>query len=119
MADLTPAERRALRTRAHHLQPVVMIGEAGLTPAVLNEIDVNLKSHELVKIRVLGDGRQHRKELIHEICRTLKADAVQQIGKMLVVYRPRPDEVKPAPLPTRNTKKRNERRRSKRSYQMQ
>jgi putative YhbY family RNA-binding protein len=117
MADLTPAERRALKTRAHHLHPVVMIGEAGLTPAVLNEIDVNLKSHELVKIRVLGDGRQHRRELIHEICRTLKAGAVQQIGKMLVIYRPRPDEVKPALPPAR--KKRKERRRSKRSYQMQ
>jgi putative YhbY family RNA-binding protein len=118
MADLTPAERSALKARAHHLQPVVMVGEAGLTPAVLKEIDVNLKSHELIKIRVLGDGRQHRKDLINEICRALGAGAVQQIGKMLIMYRPRPDEVKSAPSPARNPK-RKEKRRSKRSYQTQ
>ena len=117
MPDLTPAERRTLKARAHHLRPVVMIGEAGLTPAVLMEIDLNLKSHELIKIRVHGDDRQHRSALNEEICRRLGAAAVQQIGKMLVVYRPRPAEDQPAPLPARSAK-RKERRRSKRSYQM-
>ena len=114
MPDLTPAERRTLKARAHHLRPVVMIGEAGLTPAVLTEIDLNLKSHELIKIRVHGDDRQHRTALNEEICRRLGAAAVQQIGKMLVVYRPRPAKNQPAPLPAR-TAKRKERRRSKRS----
>lgn len=118
MPDLTPAKRRALKARAHHLQPVVMIGEAGLTPAVLKEIGLNLKSHELIKVRVHGDDRQRRTTLIDEICRRLGAAAVQQIGKMLVVYRPRPEEVQPAPLPARSVK-RKERRRSKRSYQTQ
>jgi putative YhbY family RNA-binding protein len=114
MLTLSPVERKALKARAHHLQPVVMIGEAGLTPAVLNEIDLNLKSHELIKIRVHGDDRQHRSALNEEICRRLGAAAVQQIGKTLVVYRPRPAEDQPAPLPARNAK-RKERRRSKRS----
>lgn len=96
MIELTPVERRALRARAHHLQPVVMIGEAGLTPAVLKEVDAHLKSHELIKIRVLGDDRQQRKALIDEICRRLDAAPVQRVGKILVVYRPRPgsDEAK-------------------------
>jgi putative YhbY family RNA-binding protein len=118
MVDLTPAERRALKARAHHLQPVVMVGEAGLTPAVLKEIASNLESHELIKIRVLADGRQHRTTLIEKICRALDAAPVQQIGKMLVVYRRRPHEVKSAPSPARNPK-RKEKRRSKRSYQTQ
>jgi len=87
---LTPAERRALRARAHALHPVVMIGEAGLTPAVLKEVDIALKSHELIKIRVLGDDRERREALIGEICAALDAAPVQQIGKMLVVFRPRP-----------------------------
>lgn len=117
MIDLTPTERRGLKARAHHLQPVVMIGESGLTPAVLKEIDANLKNHELIKIRVLGDDRQQRKALIGEICRRLDASPVQHIGKILVVYRPRPPEAQAVRSSTRNAGR--EKRRSKRSYQMQ
>ena len=93
MKPLTPTERRALRARAHHLHPVVMIGEAGLTRAVLGEIDLALKSHELIKVRVLGDDRRHRKSLIGDICDALAAHPVQRIGKILVLFRPRPDSV--------------------------
>lgn len=92
MRVLTPSERRALRARAHPLHPVVMIGEAGLTPAVLHEIDIALKSHELIKIRVLGDDRGRRGQLGGEICAALDAAEVQSIGKMIVLFRPRPEE---------------------------
>jgi putative YhbY family RNA-binding protein len=106
MLELTSAERRALRARAHALHPVVMIGEAGLTPAVLKEVDIALKSHELIKIRVLGDDRALRAALIGEICSALDAAPVQQIGKILVVFRPRPEaaEPRPAPRPRRKPK---------------
>ena len=57
MKTLNPSERRALRAKAHALHPIVMIGSAGLTDAVLKEIDLALKSHELIKIRMLGDDR--------------------------------------------------------------
>jgi len=100
MKFLTPAERRALRAQAHHLQPVIMIGEAGLTQAVLHEIDIALKSHELIKIRVLGDDRERRARFDGEICAALDASPVQRIGKILVLYRQRPEqteEAKPAP----------------------
>lgn len=115
MPDLTPAERRALRARAHHLQPVVLIGEAGFTPAVLKEIDLALKSHELIKIRVLGDDRERRESLLAEICAALDASPVQHIGKVLVIFRPRPEEpgMPPAPRPG----KRSEKRRARRGYQ--
>ena len=106
MKELTSTERRGLRAQAHHLHPVIMIGEAGLTPAVLKEIDLALKSHELIKIRALGDDRNRRKSLSGEICTALDASPVQQIGKILVVFRPKPEpeEPKPAPRPRRKPK---------------
>lgn len=103
MKTLTPAERRALKARAHHLAPVVMIGDAGLTPQVLHEIDVNLKSHELIKIRVLGDDRDARATIIDTVCRELQAAPVQHIGKILVIFRPRPEDQPPASGKTRKT----------------
>jgi len=129
MINLNPAQRRALKARAHHLHPVVMVGDAGLTPTVLHEIDINLKSHELIKIRVLGDDRTARAGLIDTICTQLEAAAVQHIGKILVIFRPRPDDA-PAPrtadtaagkkntgTPARRPRPRNAPRRTKRSFQ--
>ena len=114
MKELTSAERRALRAKAHHLNPVIMIGKTGLTPAVLREIDIALKSLELIKIRVLGEDRDRREGMAGEICAALDASPVQQIGKMLVVFRPRPEEDGPKPAPRRG---RREKRRTKRSFQ--
>ena len=91
-----------------------MIGEAGLTPAVLKEIDNALKSHELIKIRVPGKDRSAREALIDVICAALDANPVQHIGKILVVFRLRPEAVEPKPVPRRGRKARF---RSKRSYQ--
>jgi RNA-binding protein len=111
---LTPAERRALRARAHHLRPVVMIGEAGLTPLVMREIDASLRSHELIKIRVPGDDRSARAALISNICEALEASPVQQIGKILVIYRPSGKTEEARAEPRRGRKVRY---RPKRSYQ--
>jgi putative YhbY family RNA-binding protein len=91
MISLTPPERRALRAKAHHLDPVVSIGAHGLTAAVLHEIDVNLIAHELVKVRVFNDDRVAREALMSSICAELDAAPVQHIGKLLVVWRPSPD----------------------------
>src|SRR3982751_3293859 len=70
-SDLSPVERRALQARAHALHPVVSIGEEGLTPSVLHEIDVNLLAHELIKIRVFNDLRGAREALLHQLCEVL------------------------------------------------
>lgn len=118
MNELTPAERRALRAKAHHLEPVVIIGDAGLTPAVLREIDVHLKSHELIKIRVHGDDRDARAGMIGEIGDALDASPVQHIGKILVMYRPKPTETEEKPAPRKpKARARKVGRRTKRSYQ--
>ena len=95
MKELTSAERRTLRARAHSLHPIVMIGNAGLTEAVLKEIDLALKSHELIKIRMLADDREEREESLERVCAAVDASPVQLIGKILVVYRPAPE---PAPV---------------------
>jgi RNA-binding protein len=123
MNPLTPAERRALKARAHHLQPVVLIGEAGVTPAVLGEIDRALTSHELIKVRVPGESRAQRSELAEGICTQLDAATVQGIGRILVIFRPRPAEMADkATNSKRSTNKGSARRgaprRTKRSFQM-
>lgn len=89
---LTPAQRKELKALAHHRDPVVIIGEAGLTAAVLAEIDRAIEAHELVKIRVLGDDRALRQAAMQQVCEALGCAPVQMIGKLLVVYRPRPPE---------------------------
>ena len=94
MQKLTPVERSALRAEAHALKPVVIIGEAGLTPSVIKEISSSLDSHGLIKIRVFGDDRALRTEMYENICTELEAHPVQQIGKLLVVYRPKVEVVK-------------------------
>jgi RNA-binding protein len=63
MQKLTPVERSALRAEAHGLKPVVIIGEAGLTPSVIKEISASLDSHGLIKVRVFGDDRAMRTEI--------------------------------------------------------
>jgi len=114
MKELTSAERRALRARAHHLHPVVMIGNAGLTPQVIGEIDVNLRSHELIKIRMLGEDREKRAGLAEAICEAADAQPVQHIGKILVIYRPKPAEEQKVSKPRA---KRKLPRKTKRSFQ--
>jgi len=107
MPPLTPALRRELRARAHALHPVVAIGHAGLTESVLQEIDVALKAHELIKIRVHSDDRDVRESMLATACTTLDAAPVQHLGKLLIVWRPAPK--KEAPVPKRAAKPRRER----------
>ncbi len=91
MLSLTVTERRELKAKAHPLNPVVMVGNAGLTPAVLAEIATSLKIHELIKIRAMSDDRAVRDDMLNTICAELDAAPVQHIGKILVIYQPNPD----------------------------
>lgn len=93
MLKLTPTERSALRADAHVLNPVVIVGEAGLTEAVLKEIDHALDAHGLIKIRVFGDDREARIGIYETICERLRAAPIQHIGKLLVVHRPKKEAV--------------------------
>lgn len=85
---LNPAQRRFLRAQAHALNPIVLVGDAGLSEAVLKEIGASLKAHELIKVKVAGDDRAEREQMLETICRTVGAAPVQHIGKTLVIYKP-------------------------------
>lgn len=85
---LTPAERKDKRGQAHHLDPVVMVGAHGLTPAVLDEADAALEAHGLIKLRVLCEDRNRREAMLAQLADSLGAAPVQHIGKLLVLWRP-------------------------------
>jgi RNA-binding protein len=87
MLNLTPEQRRFLRSQAHHLHPVVMIGDAGLTEAVLKEAASAIAHHELIKIKIHSDDRDFRETVLAKICERLEAAPVQHIGKILVIYK--------------------------------
>ncbi len=94
MLKLTPAQRSELRAEAHGLNPVVMIGEAGLTPAIVKETDAALNAHGLIKVRVFGDDREARVQYYETLCSELGAAPIQHIGKLLVLYRPKQEAAK-------------------------
>ncbi|EEF81308.1 RNA binding protein [Methylophaga thiooxydans] len=85
---VTDKQKRYLRGLAHTLKPVVMIGNSGLTDAVLSEIDNALEHHELIKVRVSGQERADRKAMLDEISNKTGADLVQVIGHIGGFYRP-------------------------------
>ncbi len=90
--SLSIAERKAHRAEAHHLDPVVMIGNDGLTPAVVKETDAALNAHGLIKVRVLGDDRAQREAIYQQLADQLNAAPIQHIGKLLVLWRPKPQK---------------------------
>lgn len=90
--EITPRERSVLRSAAHPLRPVVMIGDKGLSDAVLKEIDLNLAAHGLIKVRAGGEDREAREELLGHICDAMSCAAVHHLGKVLILYRPQPGQ---------------------------
>lgn len=92
--ELTPAQRKEHRAGAHHLDPVVMIGAEGLTPAVKKEVDLALNAHGLIKVRVFSDDRAAREAMLAELAEGLSAAPIQHIGKLLVLWRPQPPKLK-------------------------
>jgi putative YhbY family RNA-binding protein len=92
MNELTPTERRALRAAAHHIEPTVTIAANGLSPNVLKEIDVSLRAHELIKVKLHGIERNERDALLTQVSAELDCAPVQHIGNILVLWRPRGEE---------------------------
>ena len=92
--SLTTRERAHLKARAHALEPRVQVGHSGMTDAVATEIDRALKAHELIKVKILDGDRDVRKEIAHAICTRADAALVQSVGKVFVLWRPKPEEAK-------------------------
>ncbi len=93
MLELTPSHRNILKALSHPIKPTVWIGAAGLSEAVIHELDQALKSHELIKVKVASGERETREALLEQICGRLGAAPVRHTGRTLVIYRPFPDEI--------------------------
>jgi len=84
---ITDKQKRFLRAKAHHLKPVVMVGNAGLSEGVLKEVEIALSHHELIKVRISAD-RDERQTMASAICKNANADLIQIIGGIVILYRP-------------------------------
>lgn len=83
------ASKKKLKAQAHSLKPVVIVGQAGVTDGVLAETEIALDHHELIKVKIRAD-RDDRIALCNKICATTKAELVQTIGQIVVLYRHNP-----------------------------
>ena len=88
---MNSADKKKLRAQAHSLKPVIMIGQSGLTAAVMAEIELALDSHELIKVRIRAE-REDRKQISDKICMDTGAALIQTIGQIAVIYRLNPDK---------------------------
>ena len=88
---LTDRQKRHLRGLAHHLKPVVIVGQAGVTEPVIAEIGAALDSHELIKVKVNAGDRDVRSAMVELITAATGAESVQRIGQMAVLYRRNPE----------------------------
>lgn len=84
-------DKKQLKSQAHSLKPVVMIGQAGLTTAVMAEINIALDHHELIKVKIRAE-REERKLISEKICQETQAELIQTIGQILVIYRLNPNK---------------------------
>jgi RNA-binding protein len=96
---VTSKERARLKAHAHALEPVVQMGAAGLTDAVVTEVDRALTAHELIKVRIGTDDRAERIALGDDVAARADAQVVHRVGKVLILWRPRPEE-QAGPPPT-------------------
>jgi RNA-binding protein len=90
--SLTPRQRQQLKARAHALAPIVQLGQAGLSDTVVAEIDRSLTAHGLIKVRIADADRAGREALAADICDRTGAAAVQSVGRVLVLWRPREED---------------------------
>ena len=93
MTPLTNAQRKYLRSKAHHLKPLVLVGKQGITDTLIRSVDTNLDAHELIKIR-FNDHKDEKKVLAQEIVERTESDLAGLIGHVAIVYRPHKDPEK-------------------------
>ena len=98
--NLSEPQKKFLRGLGHQLNPVIMIGDAGLTDSVLKEFSATIDHHELIKVRVRAGDRDTRDAIIRDLCERGSASLVTRIGNVALMYR-RNDEKPRIPLPVR------------------
>ncbi|AGF47439.1 YhbY family RNA-binding protein [Candidatus Kinetoplastidibacterium crithidiae] len=86
-------KRTKLNNLAHKLKPTVTVGYKGITQEVLKEINFTIKAHELIKLKIHGKEKSDRLQIIETICKDIKCQLIQQIGKTCVIYKEREDNL--------------------------
>ena len=89
-APLSSRDRARLKARAHALEPLVRIGQAGVTPQVIAEVDRALTAHELIKVSIAVDDREERAALGNTLAERVDAAPVHRVGKVVILWRPKP-----------------------------
>ena len=89
---LTEPQRKFLRRLGHDRDPIVLVGQAGLSPNLIAELDRALRDHELVKVRARVGDREGRDAILSELANTTRSEIVQRIGHVALYYRRNPDE---------------------------
>ncbi len=88
---MNSAQKKQLKTQAHSLKPVIIVGQAGLTESVLQEIEITLETHELIKIKIRAE-KEERNQIRDQIIVKTQAELIQTIGQIVVIYRKRTNE---------------------------
>lgn len=99
MLKLKQSQRRHLRGLGHDIRPIVRTGAAGLTEAVIREVDIGLRDHELIKVKLAGENRDQRRADIERVLEATAAVLVQSIGHTVLLYRPNPEKKHRITLP--------------------
>ena len=89
---LTESQKKHLRGLGHRLKPVIMVGDAGLTDAVMNEFLGSIRHHELIKVRVRAGDRRQRDDIIRKMCETADASLITRIGNVALLYKQNPEK---------------------------
>jgi len=85
------ARKKQLKTQAHSLKPVIIVGQSGLTESVLTELEITLDTHELIKIKIRAE-KNERNQIRDQIITKSEAELIQTIGQIIVVYRKNPEK---------------------------
>lgn len=100
--SISAKQKRGLRSKAHHLKPIITVGAGGVSESVISELDRSLDHHELLKIKVQANDRSQRQVLVQSLCDTSHSELVHAIGHVVVVYRQRPDSSDDGQTPNHN-----------------
>lgn len=88
---LTNEQKKQYKSIGHHLKPVLIVSENGLTEGVQAELERALSDHELIKVQLRITERDDRRALMEELCKIGGCELVQAIGKMALIYRKNPN----------------------------
>lgn len=91
---LTTSQKQQFKAIGHHLKPTVIISENGISEGVISELERALTDHELIKIKLASNDRDARSDILVELCGLVRAEVIQKIGKMALIYR---KEARPNP----------------------